>query len=110
MPKTLLLNGSPALSLNTQHLKSASLVIKAINHPLRLKLLKTLYQKKTATVTDLYQALDVLQPVVSQNLHMLLKAGYVTVVQVGRCRFYSVNTQRFNDVQRLVKNFFNGRH
>ena len=90
------------LPLNTLSIKKAALVLRAINHTLRQKLLKTIHQKKRVPVTELYKTLRLEQSVTSTHLATLRKAGFVHVEREGRNIFYSLNYKRLHDIQAFV--------
>jgi DNA-binding transcriptional ArsR family regulator len=75
--------------------KKSSLIIRAINHPLRRNLLETIGEsKEPVTVTELYVRLHLEQAVCSQHLAILRKANIVSTVRDGKYIKYKVN----NDV------------
>lgn len=90
------------LSFDTIKLKKAALVLRALNHPLRQKILNTLHQKKSVNVTDLYKTLKLEQSVASQHLGILRKAGFVVPSREGRVIHYSVNYPRVNELNNLI--------
>ena len=93
---------SPELSFDTIKLKKAALVLRALNHPLRQKILKTVHQKQSINVTDLYKTLKLEQSVASQHLGILRKAGFVMPSREGRVIHYSVNYERIEELNALV--------
>ncbi|HEY1112934.1 MAG TPA: metalloregulator ArsR/SmtB family transcription factor [Chitinophagaceae bacterium] len=93
---------SPELSFDTIKLKKAALVLRALNHPLRQKILKTVHQKQSINVTDLYKTLKLEQSVASQHLGILRKAGFVMPNREGRVIHYSVNYERIDELNALV--------
>jgi DNA-binding transcriptional ArsR family regulator len=93
---------SPELSFDTIKLKKAALVLRALNHPLRQKILKTVHQKQSINVTELYKTLKLEQSVASQHLGILRKAGFVMPSRDGRVIHYSVNYERVDELNALV--------
>ena len=92
------------LSLDVHKLKKTALVIRAVNHPLRQKMLRLIHDKEYITVTDLYKTLKEEQSVTSQHLGILRKAGFVQTKRDGRSIFYSVNYDRLQELQSLMDN------
>lgn len=90
------------LTLDTIKLKKAALVLRALNHPLRQKILRTVHQKQSINVTDLYKALKLEQSVTSQHLGILRKAGFVVPSREGRVIHYSVNYPRMQELHSLI--------
>ncbi|RYY67038.1 MAG: ArsR family transcriptional regulator [Chitinophagaceae bacterium] len=68
---------SKLLLVDTTLLKKAALVYRAINHPLRLKILQYLHKHKECPVTTIYTTLGLVQSVASQHLAILRRAGLV---------------------------------
>ena len=93
---------SPDLSIDTIKLKKAALVLRAVNHPLRQKMLKSIHQKQSVNVSELYKALRLEQSVASQHLAILRKAGFVAAERDGRIIYYSINYQRVKELGALV--------
>lgn len=79
--------------------------MRALNHPLRQKILKTVHQKQSINVTELYKTLKLEQSVASQHLGILRKAGFVMPNRDGRVIHYSVNYERIDDLNTLVNDF-----
>jgi DNA-binding transcriptional ArsR family regulator len=101
------LNGLP---LNEDEVERSAKVVWALNHPLRLRMLKAIHQAGSIKVSDLCMALDEIQPLVSQNLAVLRRYGFVQVATNGSSVICSVNHQRLDEVQALVRKLVNGRH
>ena len=96
------------LSLDPHGIEKTARFVWALNHPLRQKLLKAIYRAGSIKVTDLCEAVNEIQPVVSQNLGVLRKLGFVEATAEGRNVLYSVNHQRVEQVQKLVQHLLNG--
>jgi DNA-binding transcriptional ArsR family regulator len=94
---------SPELNFDTIRLKKAALVLRALNHPLRQKILRTIHQKQSVNVTELYKTLKLEQSVTSQHLSILRRAGFVTPTREGRVIYYSVNYRRMQELDALIK-------
>lgn len=85
-------------------IKKAALVLRAINHKLRQQIIKTIYEHKRISVTDLYVKLRLEQSVASQHLAILRKADIVSTIREGKFIFYTVNTDRIDEIISFVKN------
>ena len=90
------------LKIDLLQLKKAALILRAINHKLRQQILKLIHQKEKITVTEIYVKLRLEQSVASQHLAILRKAGFVTTVRDGKFIYYSVNSQRLQEVNRFA--------
>ena len=100
---SLLENGEP-LKVNLLNIKKAALVLRAINHKLRQQILRQIDELGKITVTELYIKLRLEQSVASQHLAILRKAGFVKTERNGKFIYYSVNTNRLEEVNQLVAN------
>lgn len=90
------------LKIDLLQLKKSALILRAINHKLRQQILKLIHQKDKITVTEIYVKLRLEQSVASQHLAILRKAGFVTTVRDGKFIYYSVNSQRLQEVNRFA--------
>jgi DNA-binding transcriptional ArsR family regulator len=91
------------LKIDLLQLKKAALILRAINHKLRQQILKLIHQKERITVTEIYVKLRLEQSVASQHLAILRKAGFVTTERDGKFIYYSVNSQRLQEVNRFAQ-------
>ena len=92
-----------AISLDLLELKKADLVIRALNHKLRLNILKMLSEKPKSPVTSIYVKLRLEQSVASQHLAIMRRAGIVKSEREGKFIYYSVNENRISEIQKLAK-------
>lgn len=90
-------------------LKKAELIIRALNHKLRLQIIKLLHGKDELTVTEIYVKLRIEQSVASQHLALLRRAGIVETRRDGKFIFYSVNTARIEEIFKISKSLVGGR-
>jgi DNA-binding transcriptional ArsR family regulator len=95
-------NSGNELIMDPIAIKKAALVIRAVNHPIRQKLLWTIHQEKQMRVTELHKNLRLVQPLVSQHMAALREAGFLTEERQGRNILYSVNYNRLKEVQQLA--------
>lgn len=89
--------------MNVENTKQAALVLRAINHELRRQILSLLANEGSLTVTEVYCKLKLEQPVASQHLAILRRAGFVETERRGKFIHYSVNHQRLMSVNRLAE-------
>jgi DNA-binding transcriptional ArsR family regulator len=103
---TLILNGDATsalpVKLDLMNLKKAAVILRAINHKLRQQMLRLLDEHKRLTVTELYIHLRLEQSVASQHLAILRRAGFVKTQRDGKFIYYTVNTDRLSDVNKLI--------
>lgn len=81
-----------AVNASLVNCRKAGKIYRAINHNLRIELLKFIdaTMNKT-TVTELWVAMKMEQSVVSQHLRILRDANLVTTRRDGKFIYYSVN-------------------
>jgi DNA-binding transcriptional ArsR family regulator len=88
--------------LDTSLLDRGRMTIRAINHPLRQKLIHLIHSHGRMVVTELYVKLGIEQSVASQHLAVLRREQFVSTERQGKFIFYSVNYQRIKQVQDLA--------
>lgn len=96
-------NGKDEIRLDYGNLKRAVLTLRALNHPLRKKLITMIEEKRKITVTEIYNILKIEQSVASQHLAILRRADIVTTKREGKFIFYGVNKKRIAEVTTLVE-------
>ena len=90
-------------NMDAVQVAKASLVLRAINHPLRQKMLRYIHQCKKANVTEIYIKLRLEQSVTSQHLAILRKAGFVSTTRDGKQVYYAINYDKLDQVQDLSR-------
>jgi DNA-binding transcriptional ArsR family regulator len=96
-------NGAHDMSLDYVELRKAALVLRAVNHKLRQKMLDLLGENNHMTVTEIYVKLRLEQSVASQHLAILRSAGVVKTERNGKFIYYSVNRSRVGQIFSLVE-------
>ena len=89
--------------LNRRDLRKAIFVLRAVNHKLRQRIIDLLENSDTMTVTDIYIKLGLQQSIVSQHLRILRNSGVLKTESQGKYRYYSIDRDRLNDVQKAVE-------
>lgn len=95
--------GKKDILLNYVELRKAVLVLRAVNHKLRQRVIDLLEENERLTVTDIYVKLRLEQSVASQHLAILRKAGVVITERHGKFIYYSLNKERLTQIQGLVE-------
>ncbi|MFM8449008.1 MAG: ArsR/SmtB family transcription factor [Haliscomenobacter sp.] len=102
--ETILLKKGPAdIQLDYAELRKAVLVLRAVNHKLRQKIIHLLEESEALTVTDIYVKLRLEQSVASQHLAILRRAGVVNTDRQGKFIMYSLNKDRLAQISKLVE-------
>jgi DNA-binding transcriptional ArsR family regulator len=76
--------------------------LKAVGHPIRLRLLCLIAREVDPCVTDLWRCLEQPQPVISQHLAILKANGIVTAEVQKTKRVYSIADPFIKDLMRRV--------
>lgn len=84
-------------------LKKAAMILRALNHKLRLQILKLLDENKKLTVTEIYIQLRLEQSVASQHLAILRRAGVVKTEREGKFIYYTVGHDRLQQITKCAE-------
>jgi DNA-binding transcriptional ArsR family regulator len=95
--------GKQEIQLDYAELRKAVLVLRAINHKLRQRMIDLLEENEKMTVTDIYIKLRLEQSVASQHLAILRRAGVVATERQGKFIFYALDKDRLAQISRLVE-------
>ncbi len=95
--------GSSTVQLDYADLRKAVLVLRAVNHKLRQRIIDLLEESETMTVTDIYIKLRLEQSVASQHLAILRRAGVVLTERQGKFIYYSLDHDRLAQISNLVE-------
>lgn len=83
------------------------MILRAVNHKLRQQIMKLIDENGRMTVTEIYVKLRLEQSVASQHLAILRKAGFVKTDRDGKFIYYSINTDRLNELNDFVNSLLN---
>jgi ArsR family transcriptional regulator, virulence genes transcriptional regulator len=103
IPTTQVMENFSSVNVDLYNLKKGAMVLRAINHKLRQQILKLIDESGKMTVTEIYVKLRLEQSVASQHLAILRKAGFVKTERDGKFIYYSVNTERLEELNKFVK-------
>ncbi len=95
--------GGKDIQLDYSNLRRAVLVLRAVNHKLRQRVIDLLEENDTMTVTDIYIKLRLEQSVASQHLAILRRAGVVATERQGKFIYYSLDRNRLDQISKLVE-------
>ena len=91
--------------VNNKKLDVASSVMRAITHPLRLKLITFIDQSRRVNVNKIYKSLKMEQSVASQHLRILREDDLVKAERNGKLIFYTINYVKLQDIANGVSKF-----
>lgn len=80
---------------------------KALSHPARLEILKTLAEKETCICGEIVEKLPLAQSTVSQHLKELKKYGLIDSQIDGPKSCYTINWSKFEDYYGMIQGFAN---
>ena len=83
-------------------------LMRALAHPLRLKILEFLDQNKNIQVNQIYNTLKIEQSIASQHLRILKNAGVLVADKDGKYMHYTIDYQRVSNAVKAI-NLFMGR-
>jgi DNA-binding transcriptional ArsR family regulator len=95
--------GDEIFDLDYSELRKAVLVLRAVNHKLRQRIIDLLEENGQMTVTDIYVKLRLEQSVASQHLAILRRASVVVTDRQGKFIYYSLNHDRLSQISKLVE-------
>ncbi len=95
--------GKNDIHLDYAELRKAVLVLRAVNHKLRQRVIDLLEENEKMTVTDIYIKLRLEQSVASQHLAILRRAGVVATERQGKFIYYGLDKERLSQISRLVE-------
>jgi DNA-binding transcriptional ArsR family regulator len=91
--------------VGNKNLEGASAVMRALTHPIRLKLIGFIDQNKRINVNKIYKALKMEQSVASQHLRILRDEKLVKAERNGKFIFYTVNYQKLETIVTAINKF-----
>jgi DNA-binding transcriptional ArsR family regulator len=94
-----------AKKLNDEKLNRASDIIRALAHPLRMKIIGFIDKNKDIHVNKIYNSLKLEQSITSQHLSVLRKVGIVETRREGKFIYYSINYANLGKVIKSVDVF-----
>lgn len=92
-------------NIDFKALKLASDILKAVNHPLRQRVLNMIDTNGPMNVTELFIKLRVEQSVASQHLGILRDAGFVKTFKNGKYVYYEVNYERIKTLTNSITDY-----
>lgn len=97
--------------IDSEKLQDASELLRAIAHPLRMKILEFIDQNEEINVNKIYNTLKLEQSITSQHLRILRMADVVTTYRDGKCIYYSINYDKVSKtvgcIRRFAKVYYN---
>jgi len=89
--------------LTAERVEDSARVLKCLGHPLRLRILDELERRGEATVTEVYEALEVEQAIASQHLTTMRDKGILERRRDGVNVLYRIGDERALKVLSCVR-------
>lgn len=87
-------------------LEVSSEILRALCHPLRLRIVEFIDRNKTINVNKIYNTLKLEQSITSQHLRILRKANLVATEREGKFIHYSLNYKELEKANKAINNYF----
>lgn len=89
-----------------KELIQAAEIMRAIAHPLRLRIIRFIDKNRKINVNKIYNKLKLEQSITSQHLRILREAEIVLAERDGKFIYYSLNYDRLKQLTTSVDSFF----
>lgn len=93
------------VSINNEKLQVSSEILRALAHPLRMKILEFIDQNDTINVNKIYNTLKLEQSITSQHLRILRTAGLVGTEREGKFIHYTVDYDKIANALKAIDSF-----
>lgn len=93
------------IRFNQEKLDYSVELMKALAHPLRLRILEFIDIQGQINVNKIYNTLKIEQSITSQHLRILRLAGVVNAKREGKYIYYNINYDVVQRASKAVKNF-----
>ncbi len=91
--------------INDENLQVSAEILRALAHPLRMKILEFIDKHKTINVNKIYNTLKLEQSITSQHLRILRLADIVQTSREGKFIHYNINYPKVAHVVKAVDSF-----
>jgi ArsR family transcriptional regulator len=93
------------VSISQEKLKESSEILRALAHPLRMKILQFIDQNDAINVNKIYNTLKLEQSITSQHLRILRLAGLVDTRRDGKFIHYMVDYDKIANAVKAIDAF-----
>ena len=91
--------------LGQAQIEAGADVLRALTHPLRMRILKFVDESGTINVNKIYSTLQLEQSITSQHLRILRAANLVNTERRGKYIYYSINYDKVGRAISAVRDF-----
>ena len=93
------------VTFNNERLKTSVEILRALAHPLRLKILEYIDTKGTINVNKIYKSLGIEQSITSQHLRIMRLAGILQARREGKFVYYTIDYPTVSKAEVAIENF-----
>ncbi len=93
------------VTFQQEKLTMSTELMRALAHPLRLKILEFLDCNKNIQVNQIYNTLKIEQSIASQHLRILKNAGVLVADKDGKYMHYAIDYQRVSNAVKAINRF-----
>ena len=86
--------------------KNIANFLKSISHPIRIKIIRLIFEHESLSVSEIHTLLDVEQPVISLHLGILRKQGVIRAEKRGKSSYYFIVNRSVIQVVEIISNDF----
>jgi len=94
------------VTIDNEKLQVSSDILRALAHPLRLKILEFIDKYQNINVNKIYNTLKIEQSITSQHLKILRNSGVVITEKEGKFVHYHINYEVVEKAMVAVNNFY----
>ncbi len=98
-------NAKEKINFNQERLDNSTDILRALAHPLRIKILSFIDQNDEINVNKIYNTLDLEQSITSQHLSVLRNADVVQTNREGKFVQYSIDYRKVDRAVQAIKSF-----
>jgi len=93
------------VTFQQEKLTMSTELMRALAHPLRLKILEFLDQNKNIQVNQIYNTLKIEQSIASQHLRILKNAGVLVADKDGKYMHYTIDYLKVSNAVKAINRF-----
>jgi len=99
------MNSSTTKTINETALEHSAEVLRALAHPLRMRILEFIDQNDMINVNKIYSSLELEQSITSQHLRILRQAGLVSTERRGKFIHYRLEYGKLTNTIRAIRTY-----
>ncbi len=98
-------NAKAFLNVEMNQLDRAAEIMRALSHPLRMKIMGFIDKNKSVSVNKIYNTLGLEQSITSQHLRILRKVDLVKTKRDGKFIYYSLKYDKIRKVNKMMEKY-----